>query len=245
MTDALPRAILFDLDDTLLYNDMENVFLEHYFAALADFAWPVVDPDALISALLTGTRAIHDRQRDATLTNEQVFARVFSRELDRPWDELKAFFARFYEERFPALRAYARPHPEALKTVEASLATGCAVVIATNPLFPARAIEHRLAWAGLDGLPFALVTTYENMHACKPFPAYYTEIADRMGAAPSGCWMIGNDVLRDIAPAQQIGMHTFLVDEWLANEDPKIVPDRRGRLGDVYRWISDITTRRR
>ena len=30
-TKARFQAVLFDLDDTLLYNDMEGTFLDHYF----------------------------------------------------------------------------------------------------------------------------------------------------------------------------------------------------------------------
>ena len=35
------RAVLFDLDDTLLYDDMEGVFLKNYFAMLAEYARPL------------------------------------------------------------------------------------------------------------------------------------------------------------------------------------------------------------
>jgi FMN phosphatase YigB (HAD superfamily) len=96
-----------------------------------------------------------------------------------------------------------------------------------------------MAWAGVDDVPFALVTTYENMHTCKPYPAYYVEIAQRIGVAPHACLMVGNDLLRDIAPARQAGMHTFLADEWIANPDPNITADRRGALSDFIAWVTN------
>ena len=238
---AVPKAVLFDLDDTLLYSDMENAFLEHYFRLLQDYATATFDPRRLMASLLDGTRAIHAEPHPER-TNEQVFAQVFAGQLGRPWPELQVFFARFYEERFPELQVYVRPHADAPRTVQAAFDANCAVVIATNPLFPARAIEHRMSWAGLDGFTFDLVTTYENMHACKPFAEYYVEIADRLNVSPSDCWMVGNDVLRDVVPAQEAGMHTFLVDEWLANSDPNVGPDRRGRLGDVYKWLTSLVS---
>jgi len=225
------QAILFDLDDTLLYDDMENVFLPRYFALLADYARPDIEPSRLMAALHAGSEAMH--QPHPGQTNEQVFAAAFAPPLGKPWAELRAFFARFYEERFPELRACTTAHPAARDVVQACFAAGYAVAIATNPLFPARAIEHRLEWAGLGGMGFDLVTTYENMHTCKPTPDYYVEIADHLNVSPSSCWMVGNDVMRDIAPAQQAGMRTFLVEKWIANDDPRIQPDYRGRLADL------------
>ena len=47
MTDlehALFQAVLFDLDDTLLYSDMEHTFLKHYFARLTEYARPLCAP---------------------------------------------------------------------------------------------------------------------------------------------------------------------------------------------------------
>ena len=226
------RAVLFDLDDTLLYDDMENVFLPRYFALLADYARPSIEPSRLMAALYAGSEAMNGPHPGQT--NEQAFAAAFAPPLGKPWTELWTFFVRFYKERFPELRAYAKAHPAAREVVQACFDAGYAVAIATNPLFPAQAIEHRLEWAGLGDMSFDLVTTYENMHTCKPAPDYYVEIADRLNVPPASCWMVGNDVMRDIAPAQQAGMRTFLVDKWITNDDPQIQPDYRGRLTDLH-----------
>jgi FMN phosphatase YigB (HAD superfamily) len=226
------QAVLFDLDDTLLYNDMENVFLPRYFAMLTDYARPDIEPSRLMAALRAGSEAMNGPHPGQT--NEQAFAAAFAPPLGKPWAELRTFFNRFYEERFPELRAYTKAHLAAQDVVQACFDAGYAVAIATNPLFPARAIEHRLAWAGLGDMSFDLVTTYENMHTCKPAPDYYVEIAERLNVLPASCWMVGNDVMRDIAPAQQAGMRTFLVDKWITNDDPQIEPDYRGRLTDLH-----------
>ena len=50
------------------------------------------------------------------------------------------------------------------------------LVLATNPIFPAVAVETRLGWVGLTGSDFDLVTTYENSRSSKPNPAYYQSI---------------------------------------------------------------------
>jgi HAD superfamily hydrolase (TIGR01549 family) len=233
------KVVLFDLDDTLLYSDMGNVeqgFLFHYFALLTDHARSIADPQTFMTALLTATEAMQQDQSLKT-TNEQAFTPIFAKHLGKSWPELKPSFDRFYEERFPELGVYTKPHPDARHTVQACLDAGYRVAIATNPLFPARAIEHRLDWAGVGDMPFELVTTYENMHTSKPHSAYYCEIAAVLNVSPAECLMVGNDVQRDIEPAQQAGMHTFLVDEWMAGDDSQIEPDGRGTLSDLIAWI--------
>ncbi len=57
---------------------------------------------------------------------------------------------------------------------------GYKLVLATNPIFPGVAIRHRMRWAGIDDIPFRLVTTMEDMHFCKPNPKYYVEIVDML-----------------------------------------------------------------
>jgi FMN phosphatase YigB (HAD superfamily) len=230
------KAVLFDLDDTLLYSDMERGFIHHYFAMLTDYARPLALPEKLMAALMTATEAIH-RNQDRHMTNEQVFAAAFAPQLGKPWDELKRFFARFYQDCFPELRVHTKQHPDARQAVQVCLDVGYRVAIATNPLFPMQAIQHRLAWAGIGDMPFDLVTAYENMHSCKPFLAYYAEIAAMLHIAPAACLMVGNDVRRDIAPAQAAGMRTFLADEWLTNDDLQVVPDHRGTLSDFIEYV--------
>ena len=237
------EVIFFDLDDTLLYSNMDSIetgFLQHYFGLLAEYASPDIDPQRLISALMAAIQVMQQNQ-DPDVTNEHAFAPVFAARLDRPWEELEPFFARFYRDHFPSLRAHTKPHPDARHVVKACQAAGYRLGVATNPVFPATAIEQRMAWAGVEDIPFELVTTYENMHACKPFPAYYQEIADRMQVSPQVCLMVGNDLERDIAPAQQVGMHTFLVDQWLIGEYPQVRADGRGKLADLVSWVQDRT----
>ena len=107
------------------------------------------------------------------------------------------------------------------------------MVIATQPVFPLTAIEQRLQWAGVGGLPYALVTSFETMHTTKPDPDYYREICRRIGHEPSACLMAGNDPDADIRPAHAAGLRTF----WLtgqAEPSGKAVPaDHSGALSDL------------
>ena len=206
------RAILFDLDDTLLGNRMD-VFGPAYFRALTDYAAHLIPRERLFSALLAATRQV-DANDGSGPTNEEVFASAFYPALGFERDELEPLFNRFYAEEFPRLRRLTRRRPEARRLVTWAFEHGLQVVIATNPLFPRSPTEQRLDWAGapVSAFPYDLVTSYENMHATKANPAYYGEIVERLGRKPEECLMVGDDWQRDILPAAAVGVSVY----WIA-----------------------------
>ena len=61
----------------------------------------------------------------------------------------------------PASNRSRRPNPLARPLLENLIRKGYQVAIATNPIFPERAIRERLRWLEIDDLPYALVTAYE------------------------------------------------------------------------------------
>jgi FMN phosphatase YigB (HAD superfamily) len=228
-------AVLFDLDGTLSDND-PGVFMPPYFRSLAAALAPLVPPQTLSPALDVATRAML-RPRPDGMTNSDVFWARFLPLVGRTRAEIDPVVDRFYREDFPSLQRYMRPRPEARPLVEAAFAAGLAVVIATQPLFPLTAIEQRMAWGDVAGFPYALITSFETMHASKPDPAYYLEICRRIGHAPAACLMVGNDPDADIRPSAAAGLPTF----WLADAaQPPLADlpaDYRGSLDDARRLI--------
>jgi len=233
------KAILFDLDDTLLANPMA-AFVQAYLRALGDFFADRVPPQRLVTELLRATAAMDANDGEGP-TNEGVFAESFYPALGADRLSLEPLFQRFYAEEFPKLRSLTRTVPEARLLVRWALDRGLQVVVATNPLFPRTAIEQRLEWAGLGPreYPYALVTTYENMHASKQHPAYYREIALRLDWEPGECLMVGDDWNWDIVNAAEAGVLTW----WVA--DPAIEPPSpapailgQGRLADLWNRLT-------
>ncbi len=210
-----PLAILFDLDDTLLANPMDT-FVPAYFRALTGFMAGELPPRLLIDQLLRATRAMDDND-DPVQSNEQAFAEAFFPGLGRNPGELKSRFERFYSDAFPQLRSLTAPVPGAVEAVRWAAGGGRQLVIATNPLFPRSAILQRMDWAGLsiDELAIDLVTSYENMHATKARPAYYAEIAERLGRRPDECVMVGDNWSWDVANSVAAGMAAW----WIAPPD--------------------------
>ncbi|MCL4871321.1 MAG: HAD family hydrolase [Anaerolineae bacterium] len=203
------QAILFDLDDTLLRNKMDS-FLPHYFKLLGEYAAALMDKERFMQEMLMGTRAMINNN-DPTLTNREVFWRVFQQRTGLDPAIVEPYFTQFYQEQFPSLQEITEPVPGAVDLVEWAFAKGFQVVVATNPLFPRIAIEERLRWANLpvSHYPFALVTCYEEMHAAKPNQAYYHEILARIHCRPDQALMVGDDQQNDILPPTALGMASF------------------------------------
>lgn len=203
------KALLIDLDDTILHNSM-NDMIPAYFQALTRHAQHLIPPDRLISALMDGMKAMEANDGNG-LTNEAAFASVFFRELGQEPEEVKPLFLQFYAEEFPKLQPLTRPIPEARKLISWAFEKGLQVAIATNALFPRIAIEQRLEWAEVPVSEFAydLVTTYEDMHALKPHPAYFREILKKLGREAEESLMVGDDWERDIVPAASLGISVF------------------------------------
>jgi FMN phosphatase YigB (HAD superfamily) len=215
------RAVLFDLDGTLL--DIEiTTFLGRYFRALGDVVEEHFPSQRLMPAILESTEAM--QMPHPGRINRDVFYEVL---LSRTGVDLASHwsvFEDFYRERFPMLGEGYGPKKGARRAVETAMELGLEVVVATQPIFPRVAIEHRLAWAGLSDLALGHVTTYETMHACKPLPDYFRETAGMVGAEPRECVMVGDDRTNDMAAAD-IGMRTFYVG---------------GQAGTAADWSGDL-----
>lgn len=232
------KAILFDLDGTLLEHDMRNDFIPQYFALLAKHLAAWVPPDKLVACVMRGSDAV--TENNGSRTNEEVFAEVFYPLVGYAREELEPRFMDFYTHTFPTLRQYTAPKPDARLAVQTAFDKGCAVAIATNPHFPAIATQHRLAWAGVEDLPYRKVTTYENSHFAKPSLGYYQEILDELGYAPEEALMIGDEAMDMVAA--RLGCATFLVPgpaTKMEEIDPP--PTYQGTLADVITLLNTLS----
>ena len=232
------RAILLDLDDTLLHNRMDS-FLPRYFGAVTEAVSDLIAPEAFLYALRQATETMMGNT-DPELTNADVFWDVFPTLVDAPLRPLNERIDRFYTSVFPTLHAGTAPVPGARTVIEYARTRDWRVVVATNPVFPMQAIRSRLVWAGLDDIDFDLVTAYENMHSTKPHPDYYREIAERLAVSPQEAVMAGNHLANDLVPAAAVGMHTFWVTDYPI-DDADFTPDGSGSLVDLKRWLISHT----
>jgi FMN phosphatase YigB (HAD superfamily) len=227
MTDY--KAVLFDLDGTLLDSSMDS-FLPVYLRALTARVAHLYEPKAFVAHLLWATEQM--AANDGRATNQDVFMRAFFPFEGRTPDELMPIFDAFYAEDFPKLQSVTKRKPEARAVVQRIQSLGYDTAIVTNPLFPESAIRHRMQWAGVDDLPFKWVTTYENSRYCKPNLRYFDDVCARLGHAPAECLVVGDEHMDMVA--QKIGCDTFLVEgptNALQPSTPE--PTYRGSLTDL------------
>ena len=209
------KAVLFDLDGTLLPMDYDG-FLQLYFGNLAKrMAKYGYDPDELVKNIWTGTKAMV--MNDGSCMNETRFWDLIAGIYGVDVLQDKVLFDDFYREEFIKAKVACGFEPMAKETVELVKKLGMKTALATNPIFPMIATRQRMDWAGLKKEDFELCTTYENIGVSKPNPAYYTEIAKRLDVAPEECLMVGNDVAEDMVAAKA-GMKVFLLTDCLLNK---------------------------
>lgn len=232
------KTILFDLDGTLLPMQQDE-FTTAYFDGLSkNLAQYGYEPKRLVGGVWHGTKAMV--KNDGTQTNEQVFWKEFASLFgDKVYDDTDKFNG-FYETDFDKLKSYCGYNEQANKTIRALKEKGYTLVLASNPVFPMAAQKKRMLWAGVNPDDFALITSYENSHYCKPNPFYFKEIAERLGVKPSDCLMVGNDTTEDAA-AILMGMDFFLLTDCLLNKEGKDISKlTRGSFVQLLNYIENL-----
>ncbi len=232
------KAILFDLDGTLLPMD-QDVFIENYIKALTKkLSKAGYEPTQFVNALWSGIKKM--MHNDGQKNNEEVFWEKFGSFYTKNVEEDKPIFEDFYRNEFQELKSFCGQDPIVSDIISLVKQKGYRLILATNPVFPPVAVESRISWAGLSPLDFEMYTNYENSSYSKPDPRYYDEVAKKIGLAPSECLMIGNDV-RDDMSAKKIGMEVFLVTNYLINIKKLDISEYpNGDYKTLYKFIQNM-----
>ena len=227
-------TVLFDLDGTLLPMDQE-AFLKVYLGGLCKKLAPLgYDPKAVTDGIWKGTGAMV--QNDGSRTNEEVFWQVFCSLLGEEARRDEPVFEDFYRNEFQSVAAVCGKVPAAKALIDGLKARGLRLVLATNPLFPAIATHSRVRWAGLEPTDFVHITTYENSSRCKPNPAYYQEILDKLGLRAEECVMVGNDAQED-GTAAKVGLPVFLLTDCLIDRAEDVAKFPHGGFDQLMSWL--------
>ncbi len=230
------KVVLFDLDGTLLPMDQDK-FIGQYFKLIAKKLKPLgYDPDTVIKGIWAGTAAMV--KNTGITTNEEVFWDVFSKACGEHVLNHKPIFDDFYKNEFQQLRGICGFNSHAAYLVKLLKASDIRIVLATNPLFPAFAVESRILWAGLTPDIFEFYTSYENCRHCKPNIEYYRDILDSLDVLPKDCLMVGNDVSEDMV-ARNLGMSVFLLTDNLINKENRDITQYAN--GDFLKLTEYVT----
>lgn len=207
------KAILFDMDRTLVPMD-EELFIKTYFSGLARKLCPVgIEKDPLIAAIWKATGAMI--KNDGSHTNYEVFWQVFANETGRDAAPYMEASDAFYKKEFYEVKAVTGENPLATEAIKAAREAADKVVLASQPIFPMAAQLARASFVGLKEADFDYITAYETESYAKPNPKYYEAICKRLGVEPKDCLMIGNDEKEDMYAASAAGLQCYLVTDYI------------------------------
>ena len=210
------KAVLFDLDGTLLPMD-EEYFKKIYFGEVyKKIAYLGYTLDELLKVIWYGTKAMI--QNDGSQTNEELFWKKFIEVHPDRLEENKENFVDFYSNIFPTLGHTCGYQPLAKDFIKALKDKGYEVIIASNPIFPIVATKARIRWAGCNPDDFKYITAYENSRFSKPNLKYYEEVLEKTGYKPEEVIMVGNDVREDMI-VNKLGIDSYLITDCLLNLD--------------------------
>lgn len=235
----LPKAILFDLDDTIISFGRRATLLREVAEEYAATITPLT-PDELASALerhmrtFWGDEAAHKVWRQNLHEARRVVtARAFA-ELAPRAPKLTEEFAHVFGDRFHEHReAQAKFFPDAIETIDELRRRGIKLVLITNgAALPQRAKIER----------FDLVRRFDHIQIegehgfGKPEPEAYLHAMRTCGVTAEDCWIVGDNLKWEVAAPQQLGLYAV----WHDHLGDGLPPDSPVRPDRIIRSLSEL-----
>lgn len=231
------NTILFDLDGTLLPLDMDK-FLKIYFEEMGHHFKDVIHPKELIKHMWASTEIMVANLEDKI--NEDVFMGDFGKRIASDLELYKKGFDEFYDNGFLKAKESSFESKAMRDSIKLLKDRKYDLVIATNPIFPLKAILHRINWAGFKQEDFIYISSYERNHYCKPQVHFYEEVLRDIHKTSEECLMVGNDVQEDLV-ASKAGIKTFLIEDNIINRsENQVICDYKGSYKDFYNFVENL-----
>jgi FMN phosphatase YigB (HAD superfamily) len=232
------KAILFDMDGTLLPMDTDT-FTKGYFQDLCKkLAHYHIEPKELIAAVWTGIKAMV--MNDGSRTNEEAFWDIFCQVTGLEQERVKEECLDFYANEFREAKIYTGENLLAKKAIMTAREKAEQVVLSTNPLFPMVGQITRMNWLGLTLEDFDLVTSYESDSYCKPNPQYFSSVCERIGVAPEECLLIGNDENEDMYAGSLVGLNCYLVTDCMIASEEHPWTGAKGSFAEMLEMLERL-----
>ena len=209
----LPRAMLFDLDGTIL--DWQTGMDEHWRAACEIGCEQLggIELDPLLSKIRERRDwfwADSERARIGRLDLDQASVDIVQlalTDLGAESDGVADAIAKDYRgRRFEALA----PYPGAIETLEALRSRGMPLALITN----GGSFTQRRSIERFDLARFFECIVVEGEFGCgKPDERVFHHALSAVTCDPGDAWMIGDNLEADIATPVRLGMHAIWVDE--------------------------------
>ena len=211
------KAVFFDLDGTLLPL-VDEEFVKVYFKLLTtkmvNYGF---DPEELVKHLLTSLKLMY--KNDGSKTNAEVFWDYFETVYDKEMVDKKIEFDKFYTNEFKGVNVCIGENPYARDIVEFVKNNNLLCILSTNPIIPYDGAITRMSYVGLKEEDFDFITAYENFNYTKPNPMYFKTLLDKFNLKSDEVILFGNNELEDAWCAKQVGIKTYLIKDYLMDND--------------------------
>ena len=209
---ALPRALLLDLDDTIL--DDSSGVIDCWRVACDAHADPLggITPQMLFDAVQSASVdywSDPERHRigrlDLPRARHEVVARAFQA-LGADASDVALRISTTYA---AARHERMRPFDDAVDTVRWFRERGCRLALLTNGAHEAQ--RTKIERFELEGL-FDVVLIEGALGYGKPDPRVYRHALDALGVAATDTWMVGDNLEWDVGGPQKLGILGIWID---------------------------------
>ena len=226
--DSLPRAILLDLDNTILVYD---AFTEECWQEACRAFAPrigVRDPDELVASVRVSRRLYWsdpDRSRQGRLNLLVARRAVVSMAFSRLGIECPIGAYNLADSYGLIKERTVKPYPGAIDTLKRFRNCGVRLALVTNG--SSKLQRGKIERFGLTAY-FDVILIEGEFNLGKPDERVFMHVLERLNVAATEAWMIGDNLEDDIAPSQTLGFCGVWVD-WKGEGLPKsslVRPDR-------------------
>jgi putative hydrolase of the HAD superfamily len=208
-----PRAILLDLDDTIVTD--EAVSEKTWRAACRRFApfFEGISADMLYTSIrevATGYWRDDDNHRKGRLNLKDTRRELVRVALRKMGFNNNDKLADRISDTYTADKELAiAPIPGAIETLHCFKEMGLHLALITNGGADTQC--RKISRFGLDAI-FDFVLIEGEFGLGKPHPSVFTTAMEKLNVNASETWMVGDDLQRDIAGAQRLGIYSIWVD---------------------------------
>lgn len=224
------KALLFDLDNTLIdFLTFKKESAKAAAKAMVLHGLPATEVEAYGKIF-----AIYDEKG---IEYQKTFADVVKQyhlELNLAERIQQAAIIAYLKKKFEILR----PYPMVKTTLKELRKRGFLLGIVTDA--PRNKAWQRLVLTNLES-EFNIVITKDDTTEEKPKPSGFLLAAQKLNLSPASCLFVGDNPMRDIKGAKEVGMFTCLAKYGMWNKDSKIIADYEiEKFDNILKIISTV-----